>query len=173
VARPAAADHASIAAFAQLGTGMLRTRPCLPRRSTITQRPSRCRMSSNSSRATSVAAQAAADHHGQHGAVALALQRLGIGAMDERLGMALGEPVSGAGALDLGPAHVADALRRDGIEQAVIGGFSSQLAQGGQALVDGSGRERTRLQMDALLLHRGADKRRPASSHQSKNSSMA
>ena len=37
--------HWSMAAFTQPGIGMLPTRPCLPRRSTITQRPSRCRTS--------------------------------------------------------------------------------------------------------------------------------
>jgi hypothetical protein len=38
--KPAAAVHASIATFVQAGTGTVRTRQCLPTRSTMHQRPS-------------------------------------------------------------------------------------------------------------------------------------
>jgi len=34
--------HASIASFTQFGIGAVRTRPCMPTRSTMHQRPSRC-----------------------------------------------------------------------------------------------------------------------------------
>jgi len=85
-----------MAALAQPGMGMLRTRPCLPRRSTITQRPFPL---PDVLEAQPRAAQSAADHDGQHGAVAPALQGGRIRAVDERFGLALGEPVSGGGAL--------------------------------------------------------------------------
>src|ERR1017187_10192465 len=39
---PAADGHASIATLTHVGTGIVRTRPCLPTRSTIHHRPSRC-----------------------------------------------------------------------------------------------------------------------------------
>ena len=42
-ATPAADVHASIANFTQRGIGTVRTRPCLPNRSTMHQRPSNCR----------------------------------------------------------------------------------------------------------------------------------
>jgi hypothetical protein len=64
-----------------------------------------------------VAAQPAADHDGQHGAVALALQGGCVRAVDKLLGLALGEPVPGAGAFDLSPADIADALCGFGIQQ--------------------------------------------------------
>ena len=50
---PAAAAQPSSAVLAQDGIGTVRTRPCLPRRSTIAQRPSRCATSLNSSSASS------------------------------------------------------------------------------------------------------------------------
>jgi hypothetical protein len=39
---PAAAHQRSTASLTQAGTAIVRKRPCLPRRSTITQQPSRC-----------------------------------------------------------------------------------------------------------------------------------
>src|ERR1022692_3159538 len=41
-ATPAAAVHASVATFTHVGTGIVRTRPCFPTRSTMHHRPSRC-----------------------------------------------------------------------------------------------------------------------------------
>jgi hypothetical protein len=61
-----------------------------------------------------------------------------IRAVDKSLGLALGEPGAGAGALDLGAANIADSLRRHRVEQAVIGGFPGQLAQRRELLVDRS-----------------------------------
>src|SRR5262244_619877 len=52
------------------------------------------------------AAQSAADHDGQHGAVASALQSSLIRTIDESFGLALGKPVSGPGAFELGAADV-------------------------------------------------------------------
>ena len=50
---PAAVAQRSRASLAQDGIGTVRTRPCLPTRSTIAQRPSRCATSGNSSPASS------------------------------------------------------------------------------------------------------------------------
>ena len=41
-ATPAAVVHASVATLTHVGIGIVRTRPCLPTRSTMHQRPSRC-----------------------------------------------------------------------------------------------------------------------------------
>src|ERR1035438_4129982 len=50
---PAADVQASIATFTHVGIGIVRTRPCFPRRSTMHQRPSRCWMCSIVNAATS------------------------------------------------------------------------------------------------------------------------
>ena len=78
------------------------------------------------------------------------------------LGLVLGKPVPGAGALHFGPGHVADALGGCRVEQAVIGGLLSQLAQGREALVDGGRRQAAGLEVGPVLLHGGADEGRPA-----------
>src|SRR5450759_2589550 len=45
--------HASVATFSPVGTGIVRTRPCFPTRSTMHHRPSRCWMWPTVSAATS------------------------------------------------------------------------------------------------------------------------
>ena len=70
---PVAAVQASIATFTHVGIGIVRTRPCLPTRSTMHQRSSRCWTCSSVSAATSDRRKPAAQQDGEDRAVAESL----------------------------------------------------------------------------------------------------
>ena len=89
---PAASHQRSTASLTQAGTGMVRRRPCLPRRSTITQRPSRCWMCSSVSATASPRRRPQPTSRASRARSRLPL-RVGIGAVDERLGLRPGQPV--------------------------------------------------------------------------------
>ena len=90
--------HASIAFFVQVGIGIVRTRPCLPTRSTMHQRLSRCwicfivRFASSDRRNRTRAGR-------EHGPIAQPLFRSHVRRVQEPLRLAKGQPVANADAV--------------------------------------------------------------------------
>ena len=108
-----------------------------------------------------VAPQAAADQHRQDRPVPLALVGRRIRSGEQRLGLALGQPVAGADAVLLGAADVPDGLRRGRIEQPVVRRFRRQFPHGREFLIHAGRREPLRFERRPPGLHRGAGERRP------------
>ena len=153
---PAASHHRSTACLTQAGTGDGAQAAVLA--AEIDDHPAAVALLdvSDGQGHGFAAAQPAADEQGQQGAIALALEGGGIGAVDESLGLRLGEPVPCPGALLLDARHLVDAGGHFGIEQPVGGGLARQFLDRGQALVDGGGRVALGFEDGAVGLDGGA-----------------
>lgn len=99
---------------------------------------------------------AAADQQGEHGAVALPLERGRFGAVDKGLGLRAGEPVPCPDALLFDAGDLVDRGGGFGVQPAVGGSFARQFLHGRQALVDGGRRVAFGFQCGAVGLDGGA-----------------
>ena len=152
---PAAPAQPSSAALAQDGIGTVRTRPCLPTRSTIAQRPSRWAMASKLQARELAAAEARAHEQPQQDAAAQAFRRCRVGGFEELLDLRQVSqlphrtPERRAPGRRMATAVFGDASRS--FEAASTG----ELAQAAERQVDRGRRQRAVDQMRAVALQRG------------------
>ncbi len=122
--------------MAQDGIGTVLTRPPLPTKSTITQRPSLLLNVLHHPGRCFFPAQTAADQDRQKCAVAFPFERSYIGQIDECLGLLEGQPVSSASAFSLYTFHSADPGCKFMCHQAVVCGLCCQSSDSTHADVD-------------------------------------
>ena len=139
---PAAVAQVSSADLAQDGIGTVRTRPCLPTRSTIAQRPSRCATSSKSSPASSPRRSPHPTSNPSKTRSRRPFRRCRVGGGEEPLGLLEGQPVAGPDSRAAGAGDAADGGGGQGGEPAVRGGRGLRMAA--SRLIAGRPRVRAR-----------------------------
>ena len=122
-------------------SGRYGTRPCLPTRSTIAQRPSRCATSANSSPANSPLRNPHPTSNPSKTRSPQPFCRFRIRLGQQPLGLGECQPVAGPDAGAAGAGDAADPGGGQGGEPAVRGGFRCELTQGGECEVDRGGRQ--------------------------------
>jgi hypothetical protein len=126
--KPAAEVQAWIATFTQVGIGTVRTRACLPTRSTMHQRPSRCWICPSMSAATS---ERRSPHPSTTARIARSRRPFtveGSGVFRSVCGFPQRQPVADADADRFRALHAGDAGRQFRREQPVVRCLGSQLA---------------------------------------------